>query len=231
MARGKQLQQLVFGVRAEVRRSTSVAAGVDDLPALKQMIARTQETLYDEHEWDFFKVKPYMTLNAGQRYYDMPATLNFDRISKAVVWWNGAPLEITRGIDETEYADTNSNVDERRDPVLKWDLVWTGSATQVEVWPIPASNGLSLQWFGFRPLNPLVSDSDVADLDDHLIQLFVASEILAAAGAKDAQNKLAAAQARFNRLKGNARAGFKPVVLGSGPQSPRRQGTIIRVSG
>jgi hypothetical protein len=49
----------------------------------------------------------------------------------------------------------------------------------------------------------MVNDSDVAMLDDNLIVLFAAAEMLARAKSDDAQGKMSAANELFTKLKGS----------------------------
>ena len=64
MARGKQLTQLIDELRAEVGHAVSVSVGVDNLPAIKQIIRRTQETLYDDFDWPHLRIQPTKNLAA-----------------------------------------------------------------------------------------------------------------------------------------------------------------------
>src|SRR3546814_3126249 len=91
-----------------------------------------------------------------------------------------------RGIRSEDYAAYDSAAGERVDPVLRWDVQFTGTTDQIEVWPIPASNGMRLQVFGKKVLAPLIEDDDRADLDDQLIVLNAAVTLLARQESKDA---------------------------------------------
>lgn len=218
MARGTQFSTLVTMLRSELRRSTSVAVGVDDLASLKQTLSRTQETLYDSFDWPHLRqISSLIPLSAGQRYYDVPSTFNFDRIERAVVFYNDRPYDIERGIDFEQYATYNSDNDERADPAQKWDIRWTGTREQIEFWPIPASNDGSAQYRSIRKLRTLVNDSDPCDLDDQLIVLFAAAELGAGAEMKDAGAKLQLAQARLAVLKANAKSTYKSTKIGLKP--------------
>lgn len=221
MARGKQLQQLVADLRVETGRSTSVALGVDEEQRLKTTLARVQEILYDDYDWPFLRVKPFKSLAAGQQHYDMPAGLNLDRIEEVGVWYNGKPFPVERGIGFAEYSAYDPFEDERSDPVLKWDIVDNGGDEQIEVWPLPASNDQRLQFIGIRNLNTFVSNTDTADLDDRLIVLFAAAEILANQKSEDAETKLRAAQDRYARLKGRIKGGARDAVMGGGKRDDR----------
>jgi hypothetical protein len=221
MARRKQLQQLVADLRVETGRSTSVALGVDEEQRLKTTLARVQETLYDDYDWPFLRVKPTKALAAGQRYYDMPTGLNLDRIEELAVWYNSEPFPIERGIGFAEYSVYRSDDDERSDPVLKWDVVDNDGDEQIEVWPLPVSNDQTLQFIGIRDLTPLVDNEDRADLDDQLIVLFAAAELLANQKSEDAQAKLGAAQERYARLKGRSKGASRDAIIGGGKADRR----------
>jgi hypothetical protein len=229
MALGTQLLQLVAMLRDETNRSNSVAVGVDEMPLLKQALRRWQATLYDKHDWDHLRtVFSRIPLNEGQRFYDFPALLNFDRIIDTAVWHNGIASPFTRGIGFDEYSVYDSENDVAADPALRWDIRWTGTATQIEVWPVPASDQYSMQFIGIRKLqNNLINNSDRADLDDHMLVLFAASELLPK-GSELAKQKLALGTDRFNTLKGNAAKSNRTFRMGSGavPTSDRGRVTV-----
>src|SRR3546814_4724009 len=65
-----------------------------------------------------------------------------------------------RGIRSEDYAAYDSAAGERVDPVLRWDVQFTGTTDQIEVWPIPASNGMRLQVFGKKVLAPLIRSEE-----------------------------------------------------------------------
>ena len=228
MARGKTLAELVSDLKAETGESTLVSVGIGNLPAIQQKIRRTQETLYDEFDWPHLKIFVSKTMTAGQRFYDLPTEINYERILNVAHWYNDLPTPIGRGIGFDHYSQYNSDADDRADPVLAWDVRWRSTVEQIEVWPIPATSGDTIQFEAIRKLRALTADADVADLDDRLIVLYAAADILARQGAKDAQRIAALALARFNKLKGLAQAGSPMVTLGgtSQPRKPRDHVTI-----
>lgn len=232
MARGTQLLTLVQMLRDELGRSSSVAVGVDDLPSLKQKIKRTQEILYDEFDWPFLKQTfDQKQMQAGERFYDFPPACNFDRIEPQTVhlWFSGLPRHLERGIGFPEYALYNSQNDVRMEPALKWDIRWTGTKEQMEIWPVPASNSQTVQMSGIRHLRPLVQDRDVADLDDQMIVLFAAAELLGRQGDESAPAVLKQAQARFARVKGRSQTGSKTHRMGmSEPDNSSRWHVVVR---
>jgi hypothetical protein len=208
MARGTQLLQLIAAVREESNRASSVAVGVDDLPSLKQKIRRTQELLYDAYDWPLLReIFPLKPLQAGEQYYDFPTGLNLERVERVEVWYANLPRPLTRGISTREYAIYNSNNGVTQEPAMRWDVRWTGVKEQFEIWPIPSSNAQSIQFTGIRNLRPLIADGDVADLDDQMITLTVAAEILAKQGSDSAGPIGKAAMDRFTRMCGRTTDG------------------------
>lgn len=242
MARGTQLQAIIGMVRAEAGQSTSVAAGVDNRPALIQKIQRTQELYVMAYDWPFLRDDFSVTLAANQRFYDLPSNtlvdssvsyLDMERIELVAINYSGKPYPIDRGISFDEYAQYNSEATppETGSPVRRWDIKRTSAGSeQVEVWPIPTDNTQTLSFRGLRRLRPLVADSDVADLDDVLIALTVASEILARAGAKDAGKVEGAAAARYKQLKAGSKGASRMITMsGSSAQGSGLGRTVIRI--
>jgi hypothetical protein len=220
MARGRQLQQVVESLQHEARLSTSTSRGVDNRAYLKHVIKRTQELLYLTYDWPFLratKETSRKTLNAGQRYYDFPAGISQDRIIRVYrqygshIW---EPLE--QGITPENYTAYDSDADVRADPALRWEYY---DQDQFEIWPIPSAE--SQVWFdALIPLPDLVQEEDIVVLDDVVVYLHAAAEILAADGQKDAQAKLTLGQDRLRRLLGSVSTKQR-VVLGAGHSQPR----------
>lgn len=228
MARGTSLSSLVDMLRYEARHASAPSTGLDSDDKLKHMLRRKQQELYDGYQWPFLSMRPTKTLAAGQRYYDFPTDFNLETIDGVHVKDNGTYKPVERGITPAHLNHHDSDDDERADPVRCWDVQWTGSATQIEVWPIPATSGSILRFTGKRNLRALVADADVADLDDYLIVLFCAAEMLQAQDAKDAQIKAGLAQARLNILKARQRGGSAEVIMGSGGMERRPAGITAR---
>lgn len=237
MARGTQLEQLIIMLRAETGHSTSPAAGVDNLPSLKQRLRRAQEMLYDDYDWPFLRVNPYKNLAAGDRYVDMPTELNPERIEDVSVWYGDRAVPLIRGVGPREYSVYNSDDDERSDPVQRWDIKSTGDTTtktpqleQVEVWPIPAS-AQQLQLTGIRKLRPLVAENDVCDLDDLAIVLTAGADMVPAKSPLAGKLEKAAA-VRIRQVKGRQRGGATITTMGTiPPENQLRPGqSIVRIS-
>jgi hypothetical protein len=218
MARKKQLLQLIADLRAETGRTQNVAVGVDEVENLKILLQRTQETLYDSHDWSFLNISRSISLANGQRYYDFPSDLNHDRIHKVSLRRNRVYSHMERGIGPAEMNAYDSNADERSDPAMRWDIRDTGSSEQMEIWPIPSSDTDQVWLWGTKDLSPLVEESDRADLDDRLIVLFAAAELLARQKSSDAEGKLALARQRLMDLQANDSKPSEMIAVGG--QSP-----------
>lgn len=230
--RGIQLTRLISKLRAEIGRSTNVSVGVDDAPSLIAIMQRTQETLYDDYDWPHLRVTfPAITLNAGQRYYDLPDELNYDRIEDVAIRINGLPVPFRQGIDFNCYAVFDSDAGVRSNPAQRWDIRSVEDAEQIEVWPIPSDSANSMQFKGIRKLRPLVDAGDVCDIDDRLIVLFSAAELLAKDESPAANIKLKAAQQLYSRLKGRS-AGARPTYrMGMGTPSPQPYRATVVIGG
>lgn len=199
MARGTTLQELVRMVREEAGHSTSAALGQNTLEGLKNKIRRQQEILWLEHEWPHLRVEREITLEAGSRYYNFPADLSANhRIDEAHVFHDDEWIPLRHGITLAHYNHLNPDANERQDPVEAWEL---HEGEQIEVWPLPETNGVRVLLRGTRNLRPLIADADTADLDDRMLALFVAGEITAKQNQRDAEALLTMARNLFARLK------------------------------
>lgn len=233
--RGETFLELQVMLREEINRSADVSIGVDDLPRLKRVINRVYSTLYYQHDWSFLRrVFDKIPLSAGLRHYSMPAALNIERIEKVVVWWAGSPQPLVRGIGFEEYNefDSEASTPERADPTLAWDVRDVNGVVMIEVWPIPVSDDMSLQFIGIRSLPKLVNDADTLFLDDDMVVLYAAAKFLAAQKSEDASIVLAEARAMFQSLKGRSSAGgAKRYSMGTGTpeEEASRSRATIRV--
>lgn len=215
MARGTTLGQLVLMLREEIGDATSAAQGQNNLPHLKQVLRRTQEFLWNDHSWPHLRVQRFEVLQAGERYYSLPEDLSFDRVEGVPDCWiqyDETWRPVCYGITPEMYNISDPEKNEREDPVTNWQVY---EDDQYEVWPLPATNGYRLRFEGIRKLRPLLADSDRADLDDNLIVLFAAAEILARRKSADAEAKRTLAGRLYQTLKG-AQSKKKMFIMGGG---------------
>lgn len=222
MARNTPFGEVVAQLQAEVRQSSQVALNVDGKELLRAHIRRVQKQLYDEYDWPFLNFQPEISLAAGQRYYDIPATTNLEAIYHAVLKYSGEQYKLKRGIGHEQYRVLDSSNNERSTPARRFDIKWTGTKEQIEIWPMP--DGLTpgtLILYAKRNLRALVDDEDLVDLDDVLIVQMAAAELLAARKSPDAQIKAKNAQTRLARLKGRSKVGEgETYIMGSGVDRP-----------
>lgn len=232
--RGTQFIKLLEMLRAELGRATSVAVGVSDAEGLKIKLRTRQELLYDDYDWPFMRKRFDRPLYQDERYYDVPPGMNLERIEEAWVYFGNLPRKVDRVIDEKDYAYFNSDQGITADPVLKWDVRSTGDVTssspdleQIEVWPIPASNNQTMVWRGIRQLRPLIKDGDVCDLDDQIIVLLTAAELLEKQESSSADMMRSLANQRISRMKGRNRGADRRYRMGMGSSTPSHPNKIV----
>lgn len=202
MTRGvTTLEQMVFDLRLETRRSTNRNIGQDEYPALVRLLQRTQNNLYWDYDWGFLKVRRDFTLNEWQRYYDFINDLDYERIISVKGNGYGEWMSLTRGIDMDDYNVYDSDEGIESSPARKWDILNTGSGEQMEVFPLPNATGETIRLEGFKKLNPFIADNDVCTLDDTLIVLFAAAELLSGEDDKRSQILAAKANKLYTRLR------------------------------
>jgi hypothetical protein len=216
---------IVEMARNEARLSSNSSRGIDHLDHIKQLVKRHYTTLVEDYDWEHLQInRDYdhsrKQLQAGQRFYDFPTGLNVQKIDKMWLKWGNVWRVVDYGIEFANYSGLDPDNGSRADPVLRWDFY---SESQFEIWPVPASDGDAAapysNWVGFegqKAVEQYVSDTNRADLDDIMISLYVAAELMAENGQKAASDmKLAAAERRRTRLRGNM-ADRTRVTLGRG---------------
>jgi hypothetical protein len=223
MALRTTLEELVEMVRDEARLSTNTSRGTDHRSHIVRLIKRHYEILLADHEWEHLMIRREdagKIMQAGQRYYDFPAELDTGRIHKVWYKWGNDWRPLIYGITPADYNDQDSDLDERRDPAEKWDFY---GAKQFEVWPVPITNGNEVRFEGVRKAEQLLHENSRADLDDNMLALFVAAEILAENGQEEsARLKIDAARRIFGqqkrRLSGDTRI---RIGMGCSERDPR----------
>jgi hypothetical protein len=203
MARGITLGELIDDVRAEAGHSLQANLGTAMREVLIKVLQRQQRRLWEDFDWPFLRVDRDVPTQAGLRYYDFPADLTLERLERVEFKWGDRWHRLTYGIGPTEYDQFDSDRDVRSWPVYRWK---EAENNQIEIWPIPSQNGASatdglVRFTGIRKLRPLVDQADVADLDDTLLVLYSAAEILSREKANDANLKLQLAEQHYRRLK------------------------------
>lgn len=203
--------EVIQMTRSEASLSTNTSRGIDHLEHIKQIIRRNVVTLAEQFDWQQLELKKESAvsralLQAGLRTYTFPTAVNPLKITRLWVKWGSVWERVDYGVKLDNFAALDPDADQRSDPVTNWDFY---SDTEFEVWPLPASNGVAnganeVAFEGQRKTDTLVANGDRVDMDDILISLMTAAELLAENGKKAAsQVKADAAMARLNTVRGN----------------------------
>lgn len=217
MPRGEKLSDMVTDLRAEVGHSLNIRHGTNMLDVLKHQLRRTQRLLWNAHNWPGMLLTDDVTMVAGQRFYDYPAVLDFERIEKVDNFWGNIWTPVASGIGTEEYTRFDSEQGVASDPVRKWKHIEQRSLNpgedgnpsdispliishQLEVWPIPASAG-RIRLRGRMALAAFQEDDDVCTLDSDLIIQFTAAKLLAKQKSDDSEMVMAEAVQLLARIK------------------------------
>jgi len=190
MATGTALSTLVTMLKGEIGASTTIGTGTD--AELKVLLSNKQKFLAALRDWDSLRLQATVGLLAGARYATKPA-INFNRPFKVEAKINDFWTQVAYGIGADEMNIYDSDVLETADPIQAWQHY---GLTQFEVWPIPAT-AQNIRFIGQMNLGALVSTTapeDTCTLDDLMLVLFTAADILADANSPGAQRKAANAQ-------------------------------------
>jgi hypothetical protein len=204
MARGTTLIKMLDDLRVAAKLSLNPAHNAQNRDHQLRRLQSAQEELWEEYDWPHLRVERQVPIVAGQRFYDVPEDLHIDRITRLDLFVDGFWQPLFDGISGIEYSVHNSDLDERAWPPRRWQI-WEGE--RIELWPIadqaadPVTRYGYLRFTGIRNLNPLVKDSDTADLDDVVLVNRVAAELLN--NEKDIKLALAKANSRLMRLRAN----------------------------
>lgn len=218
MARGATLAALLTGLRSELRISVNPAHNIQVRDQQVYMLQRVQETLYDDYTWPHLKVFRYLVPTATQRYYDITGCLKEDntgalvaagdmKVDRVISMWirDGSVWRpLGAGIDDERMNAWNSDTGEVSWPPQRWAVA---ENDQIELWPVPGLTGDTVNQLnvikvhGVRNLSPLVEDTHTADLDDRLLVLAAAGELMSG---EDGKKKMALANRRLMKIRGNA---------------------------
>lgn len=218
MARGTSLLNLLRQLRAELEISVNPAHNVQARDIQVDHLQRVQTQLWDDYNWPHLRVFRYLNAQAGQRMYDPAAVLkenssgnlvaagdlSIDRVTE--VWVRDGTIwrKLDPGISEEHYNSSSGLNDERDWPPRRWQV---NEGNEIEIWPSPAITGSTttkeniLRLRGIKNLSPLTDDTHTADLDDRLITLMAAADML---GGEKGQKKGRLATRRLLQVRGNS---------------------------
>lgn len=205
MATGTTLLNLRKMLRGEIfgPESEDQAKGIKH--SHNTILNRVQEWLYDDFDWPQLIVREDVAMVAGTNLYTIPSNISIESVLSIHTKYAGAWCELDPGVPLECYAEFDSDEDERYTPARRYRQY---DATRIEIWPIPSTAGVVatkenyIRIEGVTNYSPLSDDTDTAILDDQVIVLYAAAEILARKKDADAQNKLAMARKRRLALSG-----------------------------
>ncbi len=178
-----------------------------------QLLNNQQAFLDNQHAYLRGKVRVSLAAVAGTQYYALPAGIDFDRLNKPE-FTNLANFRyrIAFGIGQEEYNIYRSDLGVMGSPIMKWDLVNIAGVLKIELWPIP-SVAQTIELAGLLPLTQMVNNSDTCVIDDLVLVLFTAAEILARKGSGDMAAKAAKAKAALDSLRASYPSRFETLNL------------------
>lgn len=226
MARGTTLAVIVSMVKAEMMLDSDDTVSPGGDANLKAQISNQQKWLAQRYDWPFLTIERDINTVAGTRYYDFPVTsmipdIELGRDVVGAHYWATLWYPVEKGITKVEYSFYNPVLNQRCDPIRKWQFYRPVSgALQFEVWPLPATDGM-FRLTGQKTLPVLAADGDTAELDDLLIAQFTAAKMMARMGSKDAQAELAEANSTLNQLRAGYTAPNTRFSMNSGQVRPK----------
>src|SRR6478609_2926360 len=235
MSVGTTLLNLRRMLRAEVSQSLNTAQGVNAQGQYDMMLDRSQKELWDAYDWPHLNYVVTVPISAGQSVYPYPAEMPFEAINRITA----TDLTLGTAINAVTYPppqEAFNMAGTRGWPPQWWGhqvLVTAGKTDpkgQLVLFPVPSQAG-TLQLLGPAPCNPLVADADVAVLDDTLITLFAAAEILAQQKNEGASLKLQKANQYLRRLLANQSADKRDITVLGGAQIAQSMMPIYGDSG
>jgi len=81
MARGRQLSQLLDQLQAEAGMSLLPASATSSKDHRVQVLNRVQDRLYKAFDWDFAFIKRDVPTVIGDRYLNLPADIELERVN------------------------------------------------------------------------------------------------------------------------------------------------------
>lgn len=217
MPRGTTLATLRSMLKTECGYNLQTGVAVAQDTELNGFLANMQQWLWSQYQWPFLYSHEDVATVAGTRYYNYPSTISLDYPTKIETKWGVQWFPVDYGISGDEYEAVDPDRGQTIDPIRRWQNY---TSTQMEIWPVP-STGQTLRFWGTKLLDPLISDTDTADLDDLLIVLYAAAEKLSRNKQKDADEKRQRGLALFNRLRSASRPNVL-FTMGGGSDSEEK---------
>lgn len=209
---GTTLAKVTLILKSELGASLSV--GTADDQRFYQMIETQQEWFASMYDWNVLRDTWDASITPGLagRFPTLPATdyngmtvaINFDRPVNVFVKYSDNWRPVSHGIGIEEMNVFDSDQSEAQDPVQKWQFK-QGDMTKFEVWPLGVATQ-TVRFQGQRKLSTLrsagsFSTSLTLDLDDRLVALSIAVDLLTSKEDPSAKAKSERLQALWTTLR------------------------------
>lgn len=232
--------RLTFGIGQLDYNVYNSVYGVAGVPCMKWDLVNNQSLIPAPADTYTGGTITYTGLEVGAKYQWIPGP------QEVSLTYNGAVMNAQDIFTVVPAATTATATGAA--PTAPYTGALNTIGLMIEMWPIP-SVPQTLELAGTLPLTQMENDTDTCVIDDMLLVLFTAAEILARAGQGDAQAKAAKAKAHLDAIKSsfpmkferlNMSGGFRhlagfvgtrgrPVIAVSGSQS-QSQGDAIDFS-
>lgn len=234
---GNTLANVLTKLKSELGANLTI--GTADDARYYEMIETQQEWFSSMYDWNVLKDdwEVTITTGAGGRYPTVPTVdtlgnshlINFDRPVVAYVKYSNKWQELGYGIGPTELNVKDSDEGETLDPVMKW-MLKPGDSSKFEIWPLSASASQLIRFEGQRKVTSLRTagsfvTTKTVDLDDRLIYLSLAVDILSAKEDPSAKSKSDRLNSVWQTLRAAESKSTRSFPLGAGvgaQTNPRR---------
>ncbi len=223
MARGTLSQTVLSMLKAEVGDFAGTNTVRD--AELYQLMSNKQLELVMEYDWSFMEARWDAAVAPSQQLVSWPtvtdegltATVNFDEINKLEVLYNNIYQPMFYGIGSAQYNFSNFQLlGQTLDPISNWreaaDPSDAVNPLKFEIWPVP-STAQTVRISGERQPTLITGTGIKVDLDDMLVALGVAADLLFYKNPQKATRVMQRFQSHLKRLGGQSKTSDKPRSL------------------
>ncbi len=249
--RGQTLVKLLAQLKGHLGESLLPNSTID--ANYTQLLNTKQQEFASSHFWKFMDKRWDVQILPGERYYSFPTqtssldeetpetySINFDHQPRVTTFYTNLWLDISEGIGPEEYNFLNPSQNQSMDPVQKWrfasDVDDPANPDTFEVWPLPASQSILRFWGQALPSTLDITNkaTSVCELDDQLLSLHVAFDVLSGRDVKRAALMGKRAQARLLQCLAGTGGSDKTFFVGGAPGGsvkPIRVAPLVVVHG
>jgi hypothetical protein len=217
--------QTLLALRTKVRQLIQTELSVDttDVNSIDGLLNIAQRELSVAFDWE--QLHQRVDVSVASMRITLPTAIDFDRqcrvsIRDVDVW---RPVEY--GITEAYW--NVHDVDDFCDPIQRWQRY---GLNEFEVWPSPASSQ-TLRFSGTLAFTDMTEDAHTAVLDDVLLALAVATEILMQQESKAAGTMLQRYQKREAQLRRNNNVPDRSITLDGMTYTTRQKVYVVGSGG